>query len=373
MKFEHWKNLLRPGLAALTLALLFCAPAPPAPAEEPEDPCFRAVAAGELDLALGVCSEQLAADQTPRARASTLNNRGICLLAKGRAEEAADDFGQAIALAPDFAPAYANRGFALARLGRLDQAIKDFDKAVALMPANALAYFNRGHAKLLNGAPEPALADFDRCLSLDPRYTPALVQRGRAWAARGRPDRALKDFDRAIAQDPRNLEAFTQRGLAWEKLGEPRRALADFDQALAFNPEIPQALAGRGLIHKKLGDYARASEDYRRALELNPAQSEAVNGLAWLLATCPDQRYQDPTQAVALALKALEIREDAGRMDTLAAAYAAAGRYGEAVAAQEKAITMVWPGAAAKLKGAYELRLNTYKSKRPWREDPVRP
>lgn len=300
------KSIRLMSLAVLALAVLACALAgTPRPARA-EDPCYQAVASGELDLALTVCSEQLAAGQDPpRAQASTLNNRGICLLAKGRFEEAVKDFDQAIILASDFAPAYANRGFALARLERYEQAIKDFDQAIALMPGNALAYFNRGQARLLSGDAETALADFDQSLRLDARYTPALVQRGRAWAAKGRPDRAMQDFDRAIAQDPQSAEAFIQRGLAWEKLRETRKALADFNQALA--------------------------------------------------------------------LKAAEIREDAGRMDTLAAAYAAAGRFAEAARTQAKAITMIWPGAPARVKGAYEERLRAYKLKRPWREEPVKP
>ena len=59
----------------------------------------------------------------------------------------------------------------------------------------------------------------------------------------------------------------------------------------------------------------------------------AQNDLAWLLATCPDNSVRNGQKAVELAQQAVQLSN--GRspeiLDTLAAAYAEAGRFHEAV------------------------------------------
>ena len=75
-----------------------------------------------------------------------------------------------------------------------------------------------------------------------------------------------------------------------------------------------------------------------------PGSTLVANDLAWLLATHPDAQVRDGAAAVAVAEETQRAsaaeragKEDAGLLDTLAAAYAEAGRYAEAVAAEVKA------------------------------------
>jgi tetratricopeptide (TPR) repeat protein len=85
----------------------------------------------------------------------------------------------------------------------------------------------------------------------------------------------------------------------------------------------------------RLGD---AVVEYRRALELRPHWSRAANNLAWVLATAPDPSLRDPAAAIRLA-EPLARRDppDPNHLDTLAAAYAAGGRFDAAVRAAERA------------------------------------
>ena len=79
---------------------------------------------------------------------------------------------------------------------------------------------------------------------------------------------------------------------------------------------------------------------YRQAVRLNPQAPALSNDLAWLLATADDKTLRNPEEAIALAKRACEItnRQNPVFLDTLAMAYASAGRYEEAVSTEEKAL-----------------------------------
>ena len=86
------------------------------------------------------------------------------------------------------------------------------------------------------------------------------------------------------------------------------------------------------MIASRKGRAADAASAYRAALALAPDYGPALNNLAWLLATHPDATVRDGAEAVRLAELAVSSADapTPGLLDTLAAAYAAAGRFEEA-------------------------------------------
>jgi spermidine synthase len=95
-----------------------------------------------------------------------------------------------------------------------------------------------------------------------------------------------------------------------------------------------------------------------------------VNNLAWLLATARDPSLRDPTLAVALAERAAALSPppDPSVADTLAAAYAAAGRYGDAVRVAEQALRQVEAGGPPALAEPIRARIALYRAGQPYRE-----
>ena len=73
----------------------------------------------------------------------------------------------------------------------------------------------------------------------------------------------------------------------------------------------------------------RAATDYRGAVEIDPNLARAYQGAAWLMATCPDEKFRNQKVALQAAKKAIEIGGDdnARFLDTLAAAYADTGQF----------------------------------------------
>lgn len=128
-------------------------------------------------------------------------------------------------------------------------------------------------------------------------------------------------------------------------------------------------------------DYARAEAWYRRA-----ARSEdpwARNDLAWFLAVCPDDNFHDGETAVEFARSSVEKLEgkDYQVIDTLAAALAREGKFGEAVQLQMKTIVLFRASPSpeekaadrAKLEKELTDRLIIYKKQTPYTEEDPKP
>ena len=82
---------------------------------------------------------------------------------------------------------------------------------------------------------------------------------------------------------------------------------------------------------------------------------------AMLLATHPNVGSRNSTEAIRLAKEAVELtkEKDRGALEILAASYAAAGRFKEAVSAERKALDLVSataePAVAAEMEAALDL------------------
>ena len=105
-------------------------------------------------------------------------------------------------------------------------------------------------------------------------------------------------------------------------------------------------LEGKNFFTKELEDAQLegrvdlAVEHYEAALHLWPDDSQAANNLAWVLATTPETHLRDPAGAIAAGENAARLTEhtDPAVLDTLAAAYASAGRFADATRTLEHAI-----------------------------------
>ena len=88
--------------------------------------------------------------------------------------------------------------------------------------------------------------------------------------------------------------------------------------------------------------YGDAINNYQQALRLEPDFAEAHNNLAWLYATCDDQKFRDPKAALDHAQRAVDLTQwkEGESIDTLAEAYFVNGDYQQAVEIQKKALAL---------------------------------
>src|ERR1019366_9344539 len=99
---------------------------------------------------------------------------------------------------------------------------------------------------------------------------------------------------------------------------------------------MPPTAEGYRDLADMLGEgqqFAEAIHYYGEALRLKPDFEPVLNNLAILRSSCQRPEFRDPSQAVQLAedLCRLSQRRNPNFLGTLAAAYAAAGRFNEAI------------------------------------------
>jgi tetratricopeptide (TPR) repeat protein len=125
-----------------------------------------------------------------------------------------------------------------------------------------------------------------------------------------------------------------------------------------------------GLGHLRKKEYHQAVLSFEKSIEADPEYAPPLNSLAWFLATTEKKEMRDGKRAVELALKACELTEwkNARYLDTLAAAYARAGEFYQAVKWQEKAVEGMKSFDHYERSGA-QGRLHLYRNRKPMPTD----
>jgi tetratricopeptide (TPR) repeat protein len=196
---------------------------------------------------------------------------------------------------------------------------------------------------------------------------------GLALEFSGDPGQAAVHYRMAIAIDPRDYAPHYHLAECMRMVGHRQEALAEFQAAVSAghdtNDDIEDLNLGVALA--RLGRYQEAVARLDAALLANSHFADAMNSLAWLLATCPDAGVRDGTRAVQLAERACEITgsEQALGISTLAAAYAEAGRFDDAVVAVQKSTVLAQRQGQTGLVKKNQKFLQLYLAHKPCREN----
>lgn len=343
---------------------------------------------GDLEGAIAAFDE--AVRVIPNA-SSALANRALTRLAAGDPEAACDDAERARALSPTSADVIANCGRIWHHRGETAKAIQRYEEALVLDQHNELACNNL--AWLLATNPNALLRDGRRALQLattacdQSRWQLAdmIGTLSAAYAEQGELEDARKLLLRAIELERGGQNARTrgrmltcfERGQAFRTrpaVGgtaadhvcrtawylherDLDRAVAESEAAMQASPDDSEVLSQRAALLHSMGRNTEAKLCLERAIELDPQDDLAQNNLAWLLATTDDEAIRDGNAAVSYATKACRLTawQYFEWLDTLAAAFAAAGDFPSAVEWQRRAIELAPASETPPLKTHLEL------------------
>lgn len=187
---------------------------------------------------------------------------------------------------------------------------------------------------------------------------------GVALADQHRPAEARSAFTSALKIKPDYSPALSDLAKMLYNEGEFAAAVALLKQVLQSHPNDALAHSNLAIALAHQGKAEEAVSHHRRAIQLKPDSPEALNNLAWLLATHPQAEFRDGAEAVLLAKRACELTAGTNvwMVSTLAAAYAEADRFAEAVATQQRVCDLAAAQGQANRLEAFQRRLGLYRS-----------
>ncbi len=225
------------------------------------------------------------------------------------------------------------------------------------------------------GTTDEAMAQYRRALELRPQNAGAHYSFGVFLAGQGQLDEAIAHFNEALRLKPDFAQAHNNLGAALASQGRLAEADHHFERALQISPDYAEARYNHAKTLLALGRAREAVREYRETLRLNPDLPAALRDLAWVLATHPDAGLRDGAEAVRLAerLRASVPAASADVLDVLAAAYAEAGRFDDAIGTARQALQLARAAGQETLAVQIEARLEDYRSGQAFRENAPTP
>lgn len=240
--------------------------------------------------------------------------------------------------------------------------------AVRLTPEDERILTSLGYASGLDStrkpAPEVILPDVrDRIGLLDD------VNRARQALSGDHAEEALSLAQNAVAHDPGNVEFELVLAAALGAAGrrdEAARILetirGDVDRFVPTETWLSATIL-LASCRMEAGKADEAASLLREVLSVDESHPSAMNSLAWYLATRRKPAPGSVEEAVRMAETVVGSsgRKDPAYLDTLAAAYAAAGRYEDAAQAAQEALALIAGATAERQETALRKRLARYR------------
>jgi tetratricopeptide (TPR) repeat protein len=280
----------------------------------------------------------------------------------------------AVTVRPRSAVAHNFLAFFLQEWGNWPEALVAAKRAIDIDPNYASPYTALGLALRDKKDLPGAIAAFQRSIDLDPAYTYPRWNLGDVFRLQG---------DRAAAAEAYRKDADCERtAAAFRKLGSCLRNLKDqpgaraafqraielYQRAIDIDRGDSNARHGLGQVLQQQGRSGDAEQAYLAAIKAQPSYAPAYDSLARLLATCSDDKGRDGKRAIEYATTACKRTgwKDFRYVDTLAAAYAEAGQFEQAIRYQTRALED--PTLKGDLRKAAMQRLELYWQKKPFRD-----
>jgi tetratricopeptide (TPR) repeat protein len=334
----------------------------------------------------------------------TYTVRGYGLADEGRLAEAAQAYERALRLNPNSLPARVGLAKVLTSLGRQDDAWEQITLALRQHPDAADAHTQAAVILGLAHRYGEAITHLKQTVAAAPDHTTAYEQLAACFAMTNRPQEVLMACAEGLRITPFKPRLHYMLATAAEQTGDWTNAIGHLQIALELNPNWPEvrgllaaALAASGQLEQAADQFkeailskpddvglryafaltlttqckaSEAADQYRSILKLRPDDVGSLNNLAWILATTPTDTLRNGTEAVQLAERACEQtrKREPVLLGTLAAAYAEAGRYREAVDTAEKARALALSAGQREVAERNGELLALYRAGKPYRE-----
>ncbi len=280
-----------------------------------------------------------------------------------------------VAKAPDNERVRNNLGYALATRGEIEEAVAEYHRSLQINPNYDRAHYNLGVALLGRRETDEAIAHFQKALQINPSYAEALNNLGLILADRGLLDEAIARFQTALEIDPSYAETHNNLANAMAILGRFDEAIPHYQKALEIDRDHESIRQNLGLAAAQREEMRKTLAEKRELLRARPDDLALLNETAWMLATNPNASLRNGAEAVKLAQRAVQLTDarEPVVLGTLAAAYAEASRFPEAVQTARKALDLATQQNKQPLVESIKAKISLYEAGTPFRAMPQFP
>jgi protein O-mannosyl-transferase len=270
---------------------------------------------------------------------------------------------------------YESRGERALARGDFSRATVEFRAALELAPESLAVRQKLATALSLTGDVQGSVQQLQEILRRDPKFARRITASACCCRQMGKRIVRLKSSRLPSATSLPTC----RRACCWRTrcgaAGQFDRAREQYVAVLGVDPRIAEARFGDAASLAALKRFTEARDRLAEGMRLHPDRFEFMSLLARLYAAAPDERVRDGNRALTLAMELTKRRDSAFARETLAMAFAEAGRYDEAVTAQREAVALA-DGArqwelAARMTANLRLFERRQPSRTPWVGSPI--
>jgi len=241
---------------------------------------------------------------------------------------------------------------------------------LAKNPAASKAHNDLGTVLAQRNDLSGAAEQFKAAIEAQPDNVSARANLGQAYAIMGQFADAEKEYQTALTYVRMDATTHDNYAELLRHEGRNQEALFHYRVAVLSGPDILSTRLALASLAYQLRDPALTIAQYQAILQRQPGNLEALNNLAWLLATSSDDKVRNGGAAVTLAYRACALTEfkHPRFTGTLAAAYAEAGHFAEAVKMGELTVRLAGQSGDSGLVYSANQVLNRYRQNQPHRE-----
>jgi tetratricopeptide (TPR) repeat protein len=245
-----------------------------------------------------------------------------------------------------------------------------FEHALTVNPNCFMAHNGLGNLAAEQGDFGKAEDHYREALRIEPASVAAHFNLANVYLRQGLIEAAEKKLIQAIELDPNYWKAHLRLAQLLDQRGPSERAALHWEAVAILRPEFPEAHLRWIQALREAGRTEDAINACRHAVNRLGKWPEGENLLAWLLATSHDAKLRDPAEAIRLAEAACHSTPEprASWLDTLAAAYASAGRWSDAVSTAESALQVAELAGPTELTEGIRQRLAGYRAEQAYIE-----
>ena len=238
---------------------------------------------------------------------------------------------------------------------------------------NNLTHYILGLFLDQQGKIDEAMFHYSRSVQLNPLGSDYKIffKMGYILYQKGQLDEAMFHYKKSLRINPNCAEAHNNIGILLARQGDANGASKHYLAAVRINPKYAGAYYNLGQISANQGKIAEAVIYYRTALLIEPEMAQALYRQAWIAATHENIKFRNSIKALELAEKLCKLTDynEPLALDVLAAAYAEAGRFEEAVQKAEKAHRLALISGPEELISGVKERLQLYQAGSPYRQN----